>query len=450
MSFSAANFITPTSPSSKIIRFRDDTLVPVGGMYVCNFKSVATEEETMLIRMADNSKFTFIFASATEAKSAMVNLLVEIDNLSPNCVVGVPIASPTPVAVPNTYATFKTDYLASTLTTNTIYQVTDAGGTLGQGAGFVFYTQFFTADANDGLIEAFSTASRGYYKIDLSTNSVVGFDDLPNKIVIVGNPALVSVTGTLTTSDFYNATVVTTGNVTGSRFKNTTVSGNDFVNVLVENSAGLILNDVTDSTFRGITGNFAAYDFVNVIVDKDALNTGFIGELTASTSNAQTYTAFINENTLVLPTLVSDIYATLASPFTDVVVEQRIMVPSGGIGTNKTFTVKDSGGSTIDTITNAFAGQTLVYRFNPVTLEFEKVVTSNRLTNTVITIGSNGQTLFSSVLAFIPTVPSALILTVNGVVQKYSIDFSITGTSITFLNADFSLETTDKMAATYF
>lgn len=448
MSFSAANFIISGTGTDKTIRFKNDNANPVGGLYVCNFKSVATEEETMVIRMTNEQEFLFTFISATEAKTAMVNLRAAVDNLLPNCAITVPVATPTVVAVPETYVNFKTDFAGNNLVANTVYEVTDAAGTLGLGAGFVFYTQFQTTDANAGIIKGFDVNTSSYYDIDLNLNLVLSKNDPVNKIKITGTVSNVSAIGTFSDSSIFDSSLVVNDCI-GNTIVGSNITANDLNNSKFYNCAGLILNDVNDCVFSNLTGNFSSYDFNNVKVDRYDFNVGLIGTLAMSTSNAQTYTAFIDENILEIPTLISDIYATLESPFTDVAVEFRIKVPSIGIGSGRTLTIKDSAATTIDTITSAHAGLTLVYSFNTVTGLFERVSTSNGLIKTDVTVGSNGQTLFSNALPYIPTTPSSLILTVNGVRQTYSTDFTISGRNINWVSSDFSLETTDVVVVSF-
>ena len=448
MSFSAANFIISGAGTDKTIRFKDDNAIPVGGLYVCNFKSVATEEETMIIRMTNEQEFTFTFISATEAKLAMTNLRAAVDNLLPNCAITVPVATPSVVSVPKTYVNFTTDFAGNSLVANTVYEVTDAAGTLGLGAGFVFYSQFQTTDANAGIIKGFDLNTSSYYDIDLNSNLVLGKNDPVNKIKIDGAVSNVSVVGAFSDSSIFDSSLVLNDCI-GNTIVGSNLTANDINNSKFYNCAGLILNDVNDSVFSNLTGNFSSYDFNNVKVDRYDFNVGYVGTLTMSTSDAQTYTAFINENTLEVPMLISDIYATLTSPFTDVAVEFKIKVPLTGIGSGRTLTIKDSAATVIDTITSAHAGLTLVYTFNTATGLFERVSMSNGLIKTDVTVSSNGQTLFSNALPYIPTTPSSLILTVNGVRQTYSTDFTISGRNINWVSTDFTLETTDTVVVSF-
>ena len=448
MSFSAANFIISGAGTDKTIRFKDDNATPVGGLYVCNFKSVATEEETMIIRMTNEQEFTFTFISATEAKLAMTNLRAAVDNLLPNCAITVPVATPTVVAVPKTYVNFKIDFAANSLVANTVYQVTDAAGTLGLGAGFVFYTQFQTTNANSGVIKGFNVGFSSYYDIDLNSNSVLSKNDPVGKIKIDGSVSNVSVVGTFSDSSIFDSSLVANDCIANT-IVGSNITANDINNSKFYNCAGLILNDINDSVFSNLVGDFSSYDFNNVKVDRYDYNVGLVGSLTMATSNAEVYTAFINENILEVPTLVSDIYATLTSPFTDVAVDFKIKVPLAGIGSNRTLTIKDSAATIIDTITSAHAGLTLVYSFNTVTGLFEKVTMSNGLIKQDVTVSSNGQTLFSNALPYIPTTPSSIILTVNGAKQTYSTDFTISGRSINWVSTDFDLETTDVVVVSF-
>lgn len=58
----------------------------------------------------------------------------------------------------------------------------------------------------------------------------------------------------------------------------------------------------------------------------------------------------------------------------------------------------------------------------------------------ILPVNTNGQVVFT--LSQIPSVNS-VIMFVNGVKQAESIDYTVSGGNITFLNADFSLTTTD-------
>ncbi len=58
------------------------------------------------------------------------------------------------------------------------------------------------------------------------------------------------------------------------------------------------------------------------------------------------------------------------------------------------------------------------------------------------------QTVFT--LSSAPTVPTATFFFVNGQRQKYGVDFTVSGTTLTFLAPSFSLQVGDDIAAHYF
>jgi hypothetical protein len=64
-----------------------------------------------------------------------------------------------------------------------------------------------------------------------------------------------------------------------------------------------------------------------------------------------------------------------------------------------------------------------------------------------LTVGSNGQTSFT--LAFTPKNANAVAFYVNGAVQAKATDFTISGTTLTWISTDFALATTDKLLAIY-
>ena len=282
----------------------------------------------------------------------------------------------------------------------------------------------------------------------MNSNSVLSKNDPVGKIKIDSPVSNVSVVGAFSDSSIFDSSLVANDCIANT-IVGSNITANDINNSKFYNCAGLILNDVNDSVFSNLVGDFSSYDFNNVKVDRYDYNVGLVGSLTMVTSNAEVYTAFINENILEVPTLVSDIYATLTSPFTDVAVDFKIKVPLAGIGSNRTLTIKDSAATIIDTITSAHAGLTLVYSFNTVTGLFEKVTMSNGLIKQDVTVSSNGQTLFSNALPYIPTTPSSIILTVNGAKQTYSTDFTISGRSINWVSTDFDLETTDVVVVSF-
>lgn len=60
---------------------------------------------------------------------------------------------------------------------------------------------------------------------------------------------------------------------------------------------------------------------------------------------------------------------------------------------------------------------------------------------------TNGQTVF--VLAQIPMDPEDVEVSVNGLVQEYMTEYTLSGSTLTWLNNNFPLTTTDRLRVTY-
>jgi hypothetical protein len=65
----------------------------------------------------------------------------------------------------------------------------------------------------------------------------------------------------------------------------------------------------------------------------------------------------------------------------------------------------------------------------------------------VLPVLANGQTLFT--LSTIPGNPNISLLNVNGLKANYGIDYTIAGTTLTWLNTSYNLETTDRVEILY-
>ena len=77
-------------------------------------------------------------------------------------------------------------------------------------------------------------------------------------------------------------------------------------------------------------------------------------------------------------------------------------------------------------------------------------ITSHTHVTDVITVTSNGQTVFSSALSQTPNVNANSELLVNGVTYLTSNgDYTISGLDLTWTNTEFSLETTDEVVIRY-
>jgi hypothetical protein len=444
MFFNSSNFLVPYAPNDKVLQFRNSFNLIVGGVNVCSISSITCKEDTVQIDVDLISvEYKLKFSTDVEAKNAAQILQTALNALLPNCAIGISLPPAPTAQLIRTYTQFRNEALSNQLSPNTVYQVTTTNNEFSLGNSYVFYvTPQFSNQTYFGNCEA---VNGDILEIDINTNNVVSRHI--GTLAIKEFNSSVIYSGTNLNLDIKNSNLSLT-DVTYSSFINTTGNFNNCTNLVVENCNGLDLASVTNSEFYNITGNYTSYSFNNVIVDPRIPFVGKVGVLTGANSNI-TYTAFIDPQNIIIPTLTSNRTWNINNPFSTVNAAFYFHVPQTGIGSGVKLTIEDGNTlNTITEITSQFAGSVVQIGYNINTDEWELISQfRNSFTNN-ITVSFNGQTTFTNIANYPIIEPAKTSLFVNGQRQRYASDYTIINTTLTWTSSSFSLETTDEVILT--
>jgi hypothetical protein len=441
MAFSAATFIVATSPSDKVIRFQTIDSQIVGGMNVCVFDSLAFAENEMWVQFDGGDKIILTFSSATEVSTAAANLRAIIDSLYVNCAVTIPGPPTSPVVVSKTLAQFNIDRTGSALAPNTVYEINDLVNTFNLPVSGIFHVIVDKPDSR--ILRGVNIVTNSFVEMDFVLNKIVHLYDTVNDVEIRGDAAQYVPTGVVQHIIGRNSTIIA-DTVTKAKVENSIIYISNSSAVEIHECPGITLNNVTNSYFYGITGNYSALVLDKVRVDVRGRQSGKTGKEIISSTDMEIIYAFERYGRLVVPTLITSITKVLDSHFTTVETMFEFVVPAAGIGAGIDITVKDSAGAILTIINDKHAGKApvkFIYNITSSKYElFEEVVEEHR---TVVTVSSNGQTSFSNILPYNIIDVSRTDLYVNARKQFYGVDYTITGRTITWISTDFPLETTD-------
>jgi hypothetical protein len=118
-----------------------------------------------------------------------------------------------------------------------------------------------------------------------------------------------------------------------------------------------------------------------------------------------------------------------------------------GVGIDGDYYIVNTGGSTNLDGTTSWSTNDWALFSGSVWRRLSGGLTAGINSRDLLTVTVNGQTAFT--LSTIPAIPNLSILSINGIKQRWGIDYSIAATSLTWTNASFTLETTDHMDILY-
>lgn len=449
MSFVPGTFIAPYSPTDTVIGIRTSSLDSVVNINVGNIQKILGEGNIVWIVNKDQTRITIPFNNETDAKSAITILNATLEQLLPNvrskfgpiAIQAVPMT-----IIPITLANYIIAAGSNSLIQLQYYSVVDSGNVFGFGPGTIYIVQ---ALATNDLSPAGRIASTGEKIIlDFSSNKIVSYIHEGNKIFATNDSRVTASTSTyLNASDKSLITASGSQNIEARNFSILDVTNCN--KVVVDNFCNLTLANCTNCTFNNITGNLSAFIFSNITVDKNQ-SKGLETQAVLNATNNEVLNAYIVSNRLSIPILAANLIKKLDNPITDANATFIIKAESSQLGIYS-LTIQDKNGATLAIITSAYDGLEVSFSFNKVTGLFELNPIGVKEKVLLLTVGINGQTLFSSVLVPTPIYPTLAKLAVNGVDQVYGVgkDFTITGDSLTWVSTSYNLETTDVVKVTY-
>jgi hypothetical protein len=440
MAFSAATFIVPYVSTDKVIRFKTTDGQIVGGFNVCVFDSLATAENEMWVQFDGGEKIILLFTSSTEAATATLNLRAVIDVLFVNCELVVPGPGPIPTVVPRTKAQFDIDRLGSALVPNTVYTVTDTLNAFTLPAPGVF---IIIVDKADGSIfRGINTIDSSLVSLNFATNKVASYHDTVNQNIIHGGVETFLTTGPVDHVFGLNSTIIA-DTCSKMMVMNSIVTVSNSVDVHIDSCTALTLNNVQRSRFHGVTGDQSAYAFMDCVIDSRVDKAGKPGIETVSSINGEVIRPFINLATQLVPMLAASISKTLDTSLTTIRHEIVYQVPTAGLGVGKTLTIRDASSTILLIISDKHKGSIIRFAYNLTTNLFELYEEPFVRVPSPVVVGINGQTSFISALSYVPSDVTKTELYVNGKEQIYGVDYTTSGTTLTWISTDFNLETTD-------
>lgn len=461
--FSSATFISTYVPTDLGLVFVNTIGRRVRGINVCKYNDSGIDGNTIWVLLEGNEKIILDFATTLDANSALTLLRNAFDTLTPNCELG---ATPPPPAgtlsiLSTTVAGYNILKAASQLTSfgpaDVVqwYDVTDTGGVFGEGAGAVFRVLALKAD--DALPHGFNLTSKKWGTLDFAGNK------FKNTFLnsYSGNTNLSTInSATVDVSNGVGTSIIATNGATISVGKNaaqyiiadggTTISVDLCSNMFFRNCDRILVENSSNCYFDGLSSiDLTGHSWIFSYVSIDKSDT--IGKLGYESCDApkDPLLAYIDEvyQKVTNPAGIYDVI--IRNPIPQANAEFNFIIPSNFTGAIR---IKDyTTSSVLFTITAAHAGLTITFKFDKVTGLFYLHVPygSNGVPGYYTCTPTAGQLTFASVLAFVPSAAAKSRLFLNGQKQFYGVDYSISGTTLLWVDVAYSLEITDVLELYY-
>jgi len=458
----STNFIAPYNAATDYaLVFVNSTGRRTKGINVCRYLNSGVDQNLIWVLLEGDEKVVLEFSSAMDANSAITLLKNAIDLLTPKCPIGSTAGSPLPsqtltireVTVGQYELLLTARELTDTVDADKVqwYDVTDTNGLFGYGNGVVF--RVLALHPDDSMPEGFLlNAARPItgvmnfntkafentyvnitnYEYQIADNKSKIIDTNRSKFLYAINDSLITTTGTESQVVYANNSKITIDNC-------------QQINCINCNS--LTLSRALRSTFEGLVGDLSAFQFSEVKINPTS-SIGKIGhnELVAS----RTLNAYIDVVYWRLPsTPSSKVDIILRNPVVQANAIFNFTVPNNFTGEVNIYDNLTS--SLILFIDASFAGLTLtfVYDKDIGVFYYEKRSESTKRIRTSFLPTSNGQTVFTNVMNFIPKNSNLTSLYVNGQKQLQAVDFTISGRSIIWTNFSFTIEMGDFLELYY-
>lgn len=437
--FNSSSFLVSSSPTDKVIRFKNIKSEIINGFNVCTYESITFEKNLIWVTLKHGDILVLDFPSESDTKLAFEALSTLIESLYTNCVLVVP-GPPASSTVTNiTKGDFDVDRLAGDLVPNSVYVVQDISNNFGLSIAGTF--QLIPLTPESSVITGVNLVDNSVVTLNFTTNKVVEFYDSVNNNKVIGNAAGFMTSGTTTNISFYNS-VMESFNIDKLDIKNSSLSVVESSNLVIENCS-VTLTGVENSYIYGIIGTYS--DIQNCIIDPRNISSGKNGRETLSLTDGEVITAFKNTRIQEVQGLSINISKVLTNYIPTVATQLIFKIPTTGIGAGYSLTLLNEAFDVLFVIQDKHAGQEITLTWDVDTASFKVGFESLPDFNISLTVLSDGQTIFSNVLPYDMAIPARLHLFVNGNEQTYGTDYTVSSKSITWLNNDFSLETSDTL-----
>ena len=458
--FNSNNFIVPYANTDLALVFQDSNLRRVKGINVCTYLNSGAEDNVLWVLLEGNSKLVFDFISESAASSAAVKIAAAIDTLQPNCAVG---GGGSPIPPQNTAIPILLDaYIALVDSTTTEpfqwYDIIDANNNLGKGANAVF--RVLSLNESDRHPAGIVYTTNEKVVLDVKDYSIDILNDLTSPINSINSKVNLLNSTQSTYVYAINNSVLGLETCSYIYASKSVLTAKDCVNLRVFNS-NVQLDGANNVEIDGITKDLTTFDLQNVKIDR-AITTGKEGrsDITLVPGNTDAIDLSAYENTKIqrikgeLPLNANGtIRFNLFNYITEANAEFNFELDAAldfSDGVLEFYDVIND--NLIETIPSAYKGKNLKFIYDKVADAFYlDLNASSSVEEKVefITVASDEQTEFLSVLTETPVFKTKAMLFVNGQKQAYGVDFTITDKTVNWLDADFTLETTDKLEIRY-
>lgn len=439
--FESSNFIKAYLPTDKYIQI----IYPNGDRFynlnVCQRKKVVLDKNILEIWSEGNLAKQMTFSSEAEARLGFDALNQALDLLYPNCVNE--ITNP-PAAVfsviPVTYSTYKTLQSTNSLLELQFYDVTDTTNQLGVGIGFIY--RLLAKKTDDYYPSGFCINTRANVTINTIDNTFALYQ--------FGNATSINQSGCTGINSGYlfavnNSVINATDSNYIEAYNNSQIDCLNCQVIKVSEGTQIQTQNCDNCEFKGLQPVASINGYSQVYIDtKTSIGKGE----TETNSGSGTLTLYAYKNGLnqVFDAIVGAYTAVnLATEFPQ--ANATFKVSFGTIAYNIVFKDLDSG-ATLLTATPTLSGKTAEFVWDKNLLTYVYVPTDPELIKRVnLTVTSDGQTIFPTVLIPAPLDPNTVKMYIN---NSPSLDFSISGsTTIIYNESEYSLETDDAVYVEY-
>lgn len=453
MAFNPSSFIDTYSGTDRVLAIKDTGGKTYFSFSVCNYIKSGAEGVQLWVLLEGNYRYIITFATSTDAKTASVNLNNAIDTLTPNCSTGVAVITPGAVAA-ITKTAFDSLVTANTVVPATVYEITDTVGVFGPAS--TIYT-FTALQSNQKVFDSYIKGTKQKAILNFTTNSVEEFHAYDKARSAESGSTIVSdsISTYITAKENSVATVTNSSFVTVERQSQAVLDS--CVNTIIRGNSNITgLVGASNVILEGIAGDLTGYTLTDVEITSYSA-----GKFSAIETVSSTITkdAFVNSSLLsISSSLASNIVLTLNNSlhsyrtFPNRRAEVHVSIPAAAIN-GYTVTIKDSTATTLYTATDREAGSTIIFEGDLTTgiFGYSRTEKPNDVKESLatITVASDGQTSFPSVLSYTPLNITKTKATISGVWLRYGTDYSISGKSLTWLRSDISLESGEVIQVFY-
>ncbi len=453
----ASTYIASYTTTDKTVVIVDTNTNVLISFNICAIVNATVLSKDLVLHFTDGFRYVLNFTSLQDAQAALITWNLAMDTLCPNCLIA-NTSAPIPASVTKiTKTAYDLLWNAGTVVPYTPYEVIDTLNEFGEGTNLVYC--FTPIKVDETFMQAKLKSDSILYTLDFARNMVFG-KEIAAQDITLSNHSTILVDGGSSFIEVNDGSYLDIATSRGVRVLGRSMAQIvDCEQILIDEGCAVILNSATNVVLRNVQGDLSGYTLANVTLDNNSIGK-LMNEVITDTA-AQTLNAYEKGVYQTFPNMTQNMTITLDDPIALLINNGDkansmfyFVVPDLGLG-GFNVVIQDSAATTIDVLTDSEAGLTIQYKYNSITNLFEKAAvfkaTSLTVNNyQVIPISVGGQTSFPSVLTASCAFPSLTSLFLNGVKQRYSVDYVITGgTTLTWLDTTTTLATTDLIEIYY-